>query len=388
MLENIKGTFAKDIENNQLYVDKELFLNAKVPDTFAKLRTVILEKAELQEDWERQLPLKWLPLEDEVSRLQKENVKVIPTYDNNTFDETSLDQINKDLVVRLAPKEMEVCLKYKHCLGHLLYFPDRLLREYLILDQVWLIDALKSLVFDKKFAADAKKSKAFSNMELRGIVKDEDREELWSQPQYLELKRYSDHALRVMEKLDIIARPKSYKNGKEIDQPFYYVPWMVKTEPSEMAQSKAECLPPETTITFIFDKCFLPSAAFSRLVTSCLALWPVHKEQLFFGSCVLRLDIFHTMLLKKKDNSIACSIMHKRHPKSTSKRILWNMRRFLKESLCRIVSTYGLARRSTNWFQMDPEQEEVIISLIIIIITFKMKISGSAESTIIALLLI
>ena len=279
---------------------------------------------------------------------------------------------------------MDVYLKYKHCLGHLLYFPDRLLREYVILHQVWVIDALRSLVFDRKFATDVKKRKAFSNMELHGIVTDEDREELWTQPQYTELKRYSDHTLRVMEKLDIIARPKSYKNGKEIDQPFHYVPCMVKRGPPEITQNHIGRLPEETTTTFIFEEGFLPSAAFTRLVTNCLVLWPVHEEQLYSGCCVLRLDIFHTMLLKKKDNSIVCTIVHTRHPKSTSTRILWNVRRFLKETLSRIVSTYGLARRITDFFRMDPEQEKVITSLFIIII--KNEISESLELTFKALL--
>ena len=360
--EDIGKTFEKEIdkenddgqENNggQLHVHKELFLNAKAPETFTKLKDVILRKAARQPDWGKRLPLKWLPLEDAISTRQKQNVNVLPI-----FGEGSLDQINKALGVSLTQDELEVYLKYKHCLGHLLYFPDRLLRENVILNQVWLIHALKSLVFDKKFATDDRKKTAFSNMKLNGIVTDEDRKEIWSQLQNLELMRHSDHALRLMEKLDMITRPKCYRNGEVVDLPYYFVPCMVKKETSKI---DIEDLPVDTTTRFSFEEGFLPSVAFNRLLTSCLGLWPVHEDKLFSGSCILRLDTTHKMLLILQRNTIVISIKHELHHRWTSKCLFKNITDFCIESLDRIVDTYGLAKRSTKWYTVEPDQKEVM----------------------------
>ena len=355
MYEDIKKTFAKDIQERRLCVRKELFLNAKLPvsSAFPELKAIILEKGKLQEKWGQNLPLKWLPLEDAISKLQTEKVKVLPRS-----GEASLASINKALSVSLTEDEVESYLIHKHSLGHLLYFPDAVLRKFLILDQGWLIDALRSLIFAKTFAKDGLKKDVYSNMNQKGIVTDRDREELWSQTEYTELKLHSRHTLLVMEKLDIIARPKSYRNGKTEDKPFYYVPCMVKENAPVTVPTRTDTIP-EGTTEFSFAEGFLPSAAFNRLLTSCLALWPVHEKQLFSAYCVLRLDIFHTMMLSQKSNSIQISISNTRNPKLISTRLVGNMNSFVEESLDRILATYGLAHSSRKWYHMKPDIKEV-----------------------------
>ena len=355
MYEDIRTSFAKDIQEGRLCLREEIFLNARLPvsSAFADLRTTILEKAKLQEKWGQKLPLKWLPLEDAISKLQTEKVKVLPRS-----GEASLASINEALSVSLTEMELENYLIHKHSLGHLLYFPDAVLGKFLILDQGWLIDALRSLVFAKTFAKDGLKKDVYSNMNQKGIVTDRDREELWSQPEYTELKLHSRHTLLVMEKLDIIARPKSYRNGKTEDKPFYYVPCMVKENAPIIMPTRTDTLP-EGTTEFSFAEGFLPSAAFSRLLTSCLALWPVHEEQLFSAYCVLRLDIFHKMMLRQQGNSIQISISNTRNPKSLSVRLVGNMRIFVAESLDRILATYGLAHSPTKWYLVKPDIQKV-----------------------------
>ena len=333
-------------------MSKDLFINAKAPQTFGNLRTTILQKAKLQPDWGQELPLKWLPLEDAMSRLQKSNVKVLPT----SGDE-SLERLNEALAVRLTPAELEIFLKHKHSLGHLLYFPESVLNEHLILDQGWLIDALKSLVFAERFAEDGPRKNVYSNLAQKGIVSDEVREDLWSQPEFAELKRFSKHTLMVMEKLDIITRPKSYRDEKAIEQPYYYVPCMVKEAPKGLN----DALPDAKLNTFTFEEGFLPSAAFSRLLTSCLALWPVHKDRLFCERCVLNLDKSHTMLLERKENSIVCAIVHTRDPTCTSTRLVRHVWGFLEESLDRILATYGLPNITHKYYHSKHDIIEVII---------------------------
>ena len=352
-LKEFKKTFVDDIGNRRMRVDKELYLSSLTPERFEKLRTVIPQTGELQKDFREKLPQKWLPLEDAISERQKTHGKVLPTT-----GEDSLDTINHALDVSLTQQELEAYIKFKHSHDHHFYFQDEKLREYLILNHHdWMIDTLQSFTLDKPFERDVQKRKNFSDLALYGIITDENREEIWSQPQFSEMQKYSDHTLKVMENLDIIVRPKRYRDGHTLDLPFYFVPRLVKNDkPDHM---KIEDLPEDTTTKFTLAERYPLNATFSRLLTRCLALWPVHEDQLFSGCCILTLDMSHTMLLTIEGNSIVVSINHNLLPRWTSKNLFRNIKTFCEESLDEILDTYENVHCSTQRYKVEPDLKEV-----------------------------
>ena len=332
----IQETFAAEIATQQLILDKRLFMNAKDVNStsFHMLRSLIIDRAKSHPNWGEELPMRWLPLQDAIQKLKRQHVKIL------TIEE--LKRINAtELKVKLSDEELDVCLRFLHSLGHVLYYSDPRLREFVILDPTWLIDALRSFITAETFCKqDAVKRWAWTNMSQTGTITDECRELLWSREEYTLLKQYDTHLLRVMEKLDIITRPKEYQNGAPVDLPFYYVPCMVKDVNMDAVDRIRRAFSNDLTVKIIYKRNFLPAAVFNRLVAICLSMWPVRNKQLYSGCCVFVLDAFHSMLLMKRDHVILLSIIHKRKEADTSLLLCRNIQGFIEESLDKIAMTY------------------------------------------------
>ncbi|KAL3889406.1 hypothetical protein ACJMK2_001750, partial [Sinanodonta woodiana] len=108
------------------------------------LKKRIFELASKQPYWGEEKPARWIPLEQKIMTLKVSGVKVVPL--------SLIEEINRSASVRIKDREeLELFLSFQHEIGTILYFSTKGLREKVILDPQWMIDALSSLITAEMF---------------------------------------------------------------------------------------------------------------------------------------------------------------------------------------------------------------------------------------------
>ncbi|OPL33499.1 hypothetical protein AM593_10587, partial [Mytilus galloprovincialis] len=117
--------------------------NTEDDDTvFQEIRQEISNHAMTMNDWGRKCPLKWLLFQQVLVKMKDSDVPISTT--------TKLEIIAKhDSIGIDNDKEFKKCLEYFHDIGSVIYFDEENLKEHVILDPKWLIDAFRCLVTDK-----------------------------------------------------------------------------------------------------------------------------------------------------------------------------------------------------------------------------------------------
>ncbi|CAG2209597.1 unnamed protein product [Mytilus edulis] len=117
--------------------------NTEDDDTiFQKIRQEISHHAMNMNDWGRTCPLKWLLFQQVLGKMKDSDVPISTT--------TKLKIIAKhDSIGIENDEEFKKCLEYFHDIGSVIYFDEENLKEHVILDPKWLIDAFRCLVTDK-----------------------------------------------------------------------------------------------------------------------------------------------------------------------------------------------------------------------------------------------
>ncbi|CAG2206616.1 unnamed protein product [Mytilus edulis] len=91
---------------------------------------------------DRDCPPKWLLFQQVLGKLEDNNVPISTT--------TRLSKIAEHVDIGIPPeKELKQCLQYFHDNGTLIYFEEENLKDYVILDPKWFVNAFRCLVSDK-----------------------------------------------------------------------------------------------------------------------------------------------------------------------------------------------------------------------------------------------
>ena len=278
--------------------DKEFVVdNTKKTDPcFSQLQTEIFALAQLQPNWGIQTPSRWLPLEREIQHAKDSGLKVIPIG--------KIREINSRLEVRIPDDaELQMILQFLHDTGEMIYFNEPTLRDHVVLDPVWLIDALKALITADRFAIrspnHADKWKRFCET---GIIHKTTITAIFKEnaddPALVE---NSEHVLRLMEKFLFIASPidnevglKENGDTEEKTDTMYIVPSMVQTPMNKQLITSPEGLSSTTVFCMVSQNNFLPSAVFNKLLAKCISKWQIvdqsGQKQIFCDVCKFNLD--------------------------------------------------------------------------------------------------
>ncbi|KAL3889444.1 hypothetical protein ACJMK2_001788 [Sinanodonta woodiana] len=199
-------------------VDKDFSIDNTIDDDeLEKLKRTIFEVASQQRYWGEQIPTTWFLLEQQLIKLRDAGVKVISRSD--------VEKLNKEGTVQIKDsEEMDLFLTYLHETGTIIYFNIEVLRDNIILDPIWLIDALKLLInahpnlpespaeneSQSDSPADSAIRQKWRDFKEKGVLSPELVDALWTKEKYPELHANKDHLLRVMEQFNIIAKPRSF----------------------------------------------------------------------------------------------------------------------------------------------------------------------------------
>ncbi|XP_071144055.1 probable serine/threonine-protein kinase roco8 [Mytilus edulis] len=253
----------------------EYFISNTEDDSgvFKKIRQNLLNLAKTMKTWNMDYPLKFIQLE----KCLQQRKKKLPIIQ---FRE--LKDISSETQKPLSHKELKFFLEFHHEMRTLVYFED--LSDYIILDTQWLSNAFKCIITAKKFQSDPSRhlvKDKWDDLNVRGLLHSVVLENILDRNKNIfefeeeeqsndEQDKHKDHILKVMEKFDIIIRPKTSNQVAADEKPLYYVPCMVKAVPEkdiyEMFNVTKNTCRISTWLCFQFS--FLPPHLMNHLIAS------------------------------------------------------------------------------------------------------------------------
>ncbi|KAL3889633.1 hypothetical protein ACJMK2_001969 [Sinanodonta woodiana] len=342
-------SYLKDKPTRFHLIDEDFAIDNSIEDSkLEDLKRKIVEVASQQPYWGEKIPARWLPLEQELMRRKADGVKVISRKD--------VEKINNEGTVPIEnSEELDLFLRFLHETGTIIYFSIYILRENIVLDPTWLIDALKTLINAQPDlpdgSADNAVSQKWSDFKEKGILSLELIDAIWTKDKYPELHAHKDHILLIMEQLNIIAKPRAFSEIGEKIESCYLAPCMLRQEsPREIISPEQDPLMVSTPVLCcVFTGNFLPPPIFHRLIAACITRWPVAKKKdtsenlIFCGCCIFNIDLFHRLTLHCKNHIIFARItrMVVDEVKTPDAMLCTRVRKFITLNLSKITSYLG-----------------------------------------------
>ncbi|KAL3854739.1 hypothetical protein ACJMK2_013988, partial [Sinanodonta woodiana] len=327
------------LANEDFVIDNTIF-----DPKLEELKRKIVELASEQPFWGEEVPARWLHLEQLLMKLKAAGVKVIPY--------SLVESLNKEGSIQIETKEeLDLFLRFLHDTGTILYFNSVKLREKIVLDPQWLIDALKSLITAEMFVL---KNPAVINkwyeFKEKGKLTIELIDAVWTKQENPELHDNKEHILLLMEQLNIVAKPRSFSNnGDEVKVESYFIaPCMLRqmTPKEVITPERNPQMESTSVLCYVFKEKFLPPPIFHRLLASCMACWPIAKNKreslVFCGGCVFDLDHSHRIYLHFRDYVIFARITRMGiREKTPNGKLCLKVREFITEKLSEILECVG-----------------------------------------------
>ncbi|KAL3888508.1 hypothetical protein ACJMK2_000874 [Sinanodonta woodiana] len=215
-LEEIRS-YLRDKPTAVHLVDEDFAIDNTILDSkLEDLKKKIVEVASQQPYWGEQIPTRWFLLEQQLMRLRDDGVKVV--------SRSTVEHLNKEGTVRLEEsEELDLCLRYLHETGTIIYFSVEVLRDNVLLNPKWMIYALKLLINAQPIlpnrttgsAADSDIQQQWSDFKEKGILTVELVDAIWTKENHPELHEHKEHILMIMEQLNILAKPRSFNEMGE-----------------------------------------------------------------------------------------------------------------------------------------------------------------------------
>ncbi|KAK3588518.1 hypothetical protein CHS0354_022993 [Potamilus streckersoni] len=324
-----------------------------------ELKKRIFELAKQQPHWGEEKPAKWLPLEQAIMTLKASGVKVAPL--------SLVEEINRSGSVSIEDRaELDLFLRFQHEMGTILYFSIDGLKEKIILDPQWMIDALKSLItaeiFVKKNPAITSKWYEFKE---KGKLTHELLDAIWSKEESPEFHDNKDHIIHLMEELNIIARPRLYsQDGKDVKvEDYFLAPCMLrqKTPKHVIAPEPHPEMESSSVLCCVFMGKFLPSPIFHRLLAACLAHWPIAMKKsdnlIFCGCCIFEVDPCHKLTLHHRDYVIFVRVTKMSvKNKTPDSNVCIQVKEFIGINLSKIIG-YLCQSLTFEWYIQCPKSK-------------------------------
>ncbi|KAK3577948.1 hypothetical protein CHS0354_019099 [Potamilus streckersoni] len=277
--------------------------------------------------------------------LKASGVKVVPI--------SLIEEVNRSGPVQIENREeLDLLLQFQHEIGTILYFSIEGLREKIILDPQWLIDAQKSLITAEMFIKMKPAiTKRWNEFKKKGKLTQELIDAVWTKENKPEFHDNKEHILLLMEHLNIIAKPKSFStDGNTVTMENYFLePCMLRTTtPKEVISPKSipnmESL---SVLCYVFTGNFLPSPIFHHLLAACMNHWAIAKKKnsedlIFCGSCVFDLDSHHGLTVFFIDYIIFAQVTKMSTTEKTpSSKLCIEVREFITIILFNIIGYLG-----------------------------------------------
>ncbi|KAL3889234.1 hypothetical protein ACJMK2_001581 [Sinanodonta woodiana] len=283
---------------------------------------------------------------------------------------STVENINKDGKVRIEKsEELDLFLRHLHETGTVIYFSIEVLRDNIMLDPKWMIDALKLLINAQPnlpvnladnntkssspaaSAAHSDITQKWSDFKEKGILTVELVDVIWTKEKHPDLHQHKDHILMIMEQLNILARPRTFNEMGEKVENYYLTPCMLRQgSPGEFVSLEQDVrLVSTPVLCCVFRGKYLPPPIFHRLIAACITRWPVSRKKdtsehlIFCGCCMFDLDLFHRLTLYCRNHIVFARITRLviDEVKIPEARLCSRVRKFITLNLSKITSCLG-----------------------------------------------
>ena len=313
------------------------------------IRRTILEKGQEYPEFGEIIPVQYNALQEKIEEMRKSGKQVI--------DYSVLEDANASLKMPLSTLELKLFVQFQHNCGFILHFDDVRLRDFIILDPKLVIDATKSIVTSKMFAVITWDEEKWNSMVRTGKIDESYILAIWEKFSKDVLFEYREYLLRVLQTLDIIAKPKIYKEGYDASVDFFYVPCMLQVK---VQDTETKVTDEDITICFTFND-LLPPAVVHKVFAACLGLWYVVANCLYDGWAVLASGPNHLLHLRKESTRILVSIQHRHNAAKIDINRARSIKHFIVQTIQRIVSMNGviLGSNTENIFTTKYNQSAI-----------------------------
>lgn len=170
------------------------------------------------------LPTKWIQLENTLEVLKEVN-----EHRESFLSFGNMAKIaNK---ISIGEKELLLFLSYQHKIGNIIFFKE--MREYIILHPEWLVKCFRCLVCDDSAGKRNFKNicnTAWTRLKSTGALSNLLINQLFEKEPKLKFRDHQAHVLNVMEKFDIVIKPR-FRDTSQISDSFY-LPCMIEKSAS------------------------------------------------------------------------------------------------------------------------------------------------------------
>ncbi|XP_071140776.1 uncharacterized protein [Mytilus edulis] len=268
------------------------------------LRQRMIVRASDHPRWGEEMPTAWVPLELQIA----EQVEL----GKNIISKQQLQDLNsKNESMVLSEKQLNTFLKVQHSLGKLLFFDDIKLRDYIIINPVFLIEVLRSIITDKQFwPKEEKLEKIFRSLQDTGRIERMAMYALWNQEAFKHIVPYKEFMINILVYLDILVPPQNLTE----DEYHFFVPCMIKKHDNTKYMTRRCSSKNSIIMAYRFVEEVIPPALIYRFLASLVTMWVIKtykgSSMSFSNLVVVEVDGNHDVAVQVKGRRIVVLLIH------------------------------------------------------------------------------
>ncbi|XP_061195175.1 probable serine/threonine-protein kinase pats1 [Saccostrea echinata] len=314
------------------------------------VKKCIVETVQKLPHWGEEVPLKWFELEKSLNQKKADGEKVLK---RQLLKETAKTfSIDED--------DLSDALRFLHEIGKIIYFSVDKLKDTIIIDVQWFVDAFKYIITDEKhFARKDNKNMLVNTGQISGQYMEEvwrsikdnhdvtyfdtnvngenDKHHDFAWQSYI---KHKTDILQYMDKLGLMTRIETQLDLDD-EEEMYYIPSMNRTD---FPDDRKEALnrKQKSSMMVYFFKSYLPHFFFFRLVVNCVKKWKVCEEESFFKNAAFYKaeDAGHYFVIAVSKTSIQLQLFTRDETVKLSEECVKKVRRTVEEFIKEIIETF------------------------------------------------
>ncbi|XP_056015202.1 uncharacterized protein LOC130052939 [Ostrea edulis] len=266
-----KGLALTDILSSDRYFEVECpprSLNYEEKKAIENVKECIVKTVMQLPQWGEGIPLNWIKLADILKKKKREGERIMKRNALRKMEEFTFS----------AEQDIDDMLRFLHEIGHVLYFADKKLKDTIIINVQWFVDAFKHIITDRKHVPGS--SVVCDEWMRTGRISESIFQKIWKDSGDESYSLYQKDILPYMQRLGLMTKKLTDSENK---QDMHYVPSMNRVEFSEENLDVINRGDKTSVLIFHF-KTYLPHFFFFRLVVSCLEKWRALDQEMFCKS--------------------------------------------------------------------------------------------------------
>ncbi|XP_062578471.1 uncharacterized protein LOC134240393 [Saccostrea cucullata] len=270
--QTLKGLISKT-RYYEVECPEKINLNEHQAEMIENVRKCIVRTAQNLSHWGEKIPIKWTMFEHLLRENKRKTMKILSRNELHRKKEfKSLDEF-----------EISDMLRYFKEIGLIIYFAEEGLKENIIIDVQWFVDAFKNIITDpthvEPFCERVKEWEIFMKT---GRISDQTLVKIWGENSFYVSTK--DIIIPYMEKLGILAIVRKEEDARKKlgamkMRPVYYIPSINKTDYTKKCREITVHVNKTPVLAFSF-KTYIPHFFFFRLVALCFSVWDPLREDL------------------------------------------------------------------------------------------------------------